>query len=263
VFGKSMVITKEPVRQIRQFLDDQDINSVLMYDMAHVLGLVGSHFQNPFEEGADLVTGSTHKTFFGTQRGIVAGRYTEADERWSLWEAIERRTFPGAVSNHHLGTLLGLLMATYEMNHFRDDYQPRVVANAKAFAQALADCGLKVAGNKSEGYTETHQVILEIGYARGPEMASLLEANNIVCNYQACPEDESFSASGGLRLGVSEMTRFGMVETDFQQLAELIRDVLIDGKNVKEEVARMRQNFLDMQFCFTSAEIDNFLTSGL
>ena len=45
-----------------------------------------------------------------------------------LWEAIERRAFPGSVSNHHLGTLLGLLMAAYEMNHFRDEYQQAVIA---------------------------------------------------------------------------------------------------------------------------------------
>ena len=46
---------------------------MVMYDMAHVLGLVGPHFQQPFAEGADLVTGSTHKTFFGTQRGVIGG----------------------------------------------------------------------------------------------------------------------------------------------------------------------------------------------
>ena len=55
----------------------------------------------------------------------------------------QRRTFPGSVSNHHLGTLLGLLMAAYEMNHFKDAYQPAVIANAKAFARALHDAGLR------------------------------------------------------------------------------------------------------------------------
>jgi aminomethyltransferase len=51
-----------------------------MYDMAHVLGLAGPHFQEPFVEGADIVTGSTHKTFFVFHRGIVAARWFEADE---------------------------------------------------------------------------------------------------------------------------------------------------------------------------------------
>jgi aminomethyltransferase len=51
LFGKSMVLHKEPVAEIRQFLDGQDISPVLMYDMAHVLGLIGPHFQQPFDEG--------------------------------------------------------------------------------------------------------------------------------------------------------------------------------------------------------------------
>lgn len=94
-----------------------------MYDMAHVLGLVGDYFQDPFAEGAELVTGSTHKTFFGTQRGIIAGNYDKDDYKYGLWETIETRAFPGSVSNHHLGTMLGLLMASYEMNYFKDEYQ--------------------------------------------------------------------------------------------------------------------------------------------
>ena len=43
--------------------------------------------------------------------------------KYGLWETIETRAFPGSVSNHHLGTQLGLLMAAYEMNQFKDQYQ--------------------------------------------------------------------------------------------------------------------------------------------
>ncbi|MGQ9682242.1 MAG: glycine cleavage system aminomethyltransferase GcvT [Anaerolineae bacterium] len=254
IFGKSMVLHKEPVAEIRQFLDEQAIDAVVMYDMAHVLGLIGPHFQQPFAEGADLVTGSTHKTFFGTQRGIVGGRYQEPEERYELWKAIYRRAFPGSVSNHHLGTLLGLLIAAYEMNHFRDVYQAQVIANAKAFARALKETGLDVAGDPTIGYTETHQVVVRVGYARGPEMAERLEANNIICNYQAGPEEESFTAAGSLRLGVAEMTRFGMRPDDFRALAGLIADVVIKGAHVASEVTRLRERFLELQFCFSGSE---------
>ena len=79
ILGKSMVLHPEPVYEVRTFLDAAGIDAVLMYDMAHVLGLVGPHFQQPFDEGADIVTGSTHKTFFGTQRGIIGGRWQEPE----------------------------------------------------------------------------------------------------------------------------------------------------------------------------------------
>ncbi|MGW8317155.1 MAG: glycine cleavage system aminomethyltransferase GcvT [Bacteroidales bacterium] len=254
IFGKSMTIYPEPVAQIRKMVKDAGLDTVLMYDMAHVLGLAGPHFQEPFKEGADLVTGSTHKTFFGTQRGIIAGNYDMDDPRYPFWEAIERRTFPGSVSNHHLGTMLGLLASAYEMNHFKDDYQQQVIANAKAFASALAELGMTVAGEKSDGFTHTHQVIVNVGYAKGPAVADFLEKNNIIVNYQATPEEEGFTASGSLRMGVSEMTRFGMKETDFTDLAQLIHRAAVERKTVKDEVIELRKKFLDMQFCFDRSE---------
>ncbi|GAB4340718.1 MAG: hypothetical protein Kow0099_16900 [Candidatus Abyssubacteria bacterium] len=259
VFGKSMFLHKEPVAEIRRFLDTEGINAIVMYDAAHVLGLLGPHFQKPFEEGADFVTGSTHKTFFGTQRGVIGSRFEKHDVRYDLWEAVLRRTFPGSVSNHHLGTLLGLLMAAYEMNHFKDEYQPRVIANAKAFAKALKECGLDVAGDPSLGYTETHQVVVNVGYSRGPEIARRLEANNIICNYQATPDDEGFTAASGLRFGVAEMTRFGMGEEQFRRLAELMNDVVIKGRDVRESVKELRAPFCEIQFCFRGDEYEEVL----
>jgi aminomethyltransferase len=260
IFGKSMVLHKEPVKEIREFLDAQDIQAVVMYDMAHVLGLVGRHFQRPFAEGADLVTGSTHKTFFGTQRGVVGSCYEEHEDRYALWEALVRRTFPGSVSNHHLGTLLGLLIATYEMNSFKDDYQPRVIANAKAFARALKDGGLDVAGDSAIDFTETHQVVVNVGYSRGPEMARRLEDNNIICNYQASTDEEGFTASGALRMGVSEMTRFGMEKADFADLAALIREVLVNNSKVTDEVKTLRRKFLELRFHFRGEEYADLIS---
>ena len=254
IFGKSMVLHKEPVAEIRRFLDDQRIDAVILYDMAHVLGLVGPYFQEPFNEGADLVTGSTHKTFFGTQRGIVGSPFLEHEERYELWEAVLRRSFPGSVSNHHLGTLLGLLAAAYEMNTFKDEYQKKVITNAKAFARALKDCGLEVAGDQAIDFTETHQVIVNVGYGRGPEVAKRLENNHIICNYQAMPDEEGFTASGALRLGVSEMTRFGMEPDDFRELAVLFSDAVIKHGKVIDRVRTLRERFCELQYCFKGEE---------
>jgi len=58
-------------------------------------------------------------------------------------------------------------MASYEMNAFRSEYQKAVVSNAKAFARALNERGLAVEGNPAIGYTETHQVIIRVGYGKG------------------------------------------------------------------------------------------------
>jgi aminomethyltransferase len=259
IFGRSMVLHREPVAEVRRFLDETGIDAVVMYDMAHVLGLVGPHFQDPFAEGADVVTGSTHKTFFGTQRGVIGGRFLEGAERYDLWDAVRRRVFPGSVSNHHLGTMLGLLFATYEMNAFKEAYQPQVIANAKAFARALREVGLDVQGDPSIDFTETHQVIVRVGYGRGHEMATRLQQNNILCNYQGLPDEESFTAAGGLRLGVSEMTRFGMRQVDFAALAHLFADVVLRDATVRDQVTALRSGFTDLQYCFQPGQLGSQL----
>jgi aminomethyltransferase len=260
ILGKSMILYKEPVSDIRKIIDALCPETLLMYDMAHVLGLAGPHFQQPFSEGADLVTGSTHKTFFGTQRGIVAADFNDDQElRIQFWETIERRAFPGAVSNHHPGTLLGLLAAVMEMNAFKDAYAAQVTANAKAFAKALDHCGLEVAGNRKLGFTQTHQVVVKVGYSRAPGIARRLEENNIICNYQPTPEEEGFTASGALRLGVAEMTRFGMREADFESIARLMADVILHEKKVLAETVKLREGFQTMRYCFDDKALDGLM----
>jgi aminomethyltransferase len=251
ILGKSMVLYKEPIAELRRMVKGLKEKTWIMYDMAHVLGLVGPYFQQPFQEGADIVTGSTHKTFFGTQRGIISSNLDETSEYYDLWKAMTRRTFPGSLSNHHLGTLVGLLLAAYEMNAFADEYPKQVVANAKAFARALKNSGLQVEGDPGLGYTETHQVLLRVGYTRGPGVARRLEENNLVVNYQALPDDEGFTASSGLRMGVQEMTRFGMKEKDFAELAGIMADAILKNRPVKDEVTRLRSRFLQMQYCLS------------
>ena len=259
IFGKSMVLHKEPVAQIRQFVDEQKIPTTIMYDMAHVLGLIGDHFQNPFQEGAEIVTGSTHKTFFGPQRGVIGVNYKEEDLKYGLWKTIESRTFPGSVSNHHLGTQLGMLMAAYEMNQFRDAYQSAIIRNAKSFARSLRSYGLDVVGDPAIDYTETHQVIVSVGYGEGAEIAERLEQNNVIVNYQATPDEEGFTASGALRMGVSEMTRFGFEEKDFDQLASLMADCILRGREIKGDVERLRAGHTEMRYCFDDAAINDAL----
>jgi glycine/serine hydroxymethyltransferase len=254
VFGKSMFLYREPVRFVADIVGGWKERPVLMFDMAHVLGLYGA-FQAPFEEGADVVTGSTHKTFFGTQRGVVAGNIPKGSPLRGLWTEIKGRAFPGSTSNHHLGTLLGLLMAAYEMNAFKEPFQKQVRANARALAKALHAHGIPVEGDPADGYTETHQVIIRVkAFGPGMEIARRLETNNVLTNYQALPDDATFLESSGIRLGVQEMTRFGMTEKDFDALAGLMSDIIIRDKPAGPEVARYRKRFLTMGFTLPPAE---------
>jgi glycine/serine hydroxymethyltransferase len=253
VFGKSLFLHPEPVRQARTFLNSTPgYCPLVMYDGAHVLGILGSQFQDPLAEGADIVTGSTHKTFFGPQRGVIASRMSEGSPLRKLWTEIVARTFPGSTSNHHLGTQLAMLAATVEMNAFKNAYQGQVVSNARAFAKACASRGIPVEGGEAEGYTRTHQVILRVNsFGDAKEIASRLESNNIITNYQALPGDETFYHPSGIRMGVQEMTRFGMNESDFDDLAPLLAEVILRKKDVAREVTEFRSRFKKMEYSLT------------
>jgi len=77
----------------------------------------------------------------------------------------------------------------------------------------------------------------------------------VLCNYQGLPDEEAFTAAGGLRLGVSEMTRFGMCEPDFGELAGLMADVILRDAVVTAQVSDLRARFLELQFCFGAGEL--------
>jgi glycine/serine hydroxymethyltransferase len=257
IFGKSMFLHPEPVKLLRQFINSTgEYRPIVMYDSAHVMGILGPEFQDPLIEGADIITGSTHKTFYGPQRGIIASNLVKGSPMRKLWTEVNARSFPGATSNHHLGTQLAMLAATLEMNHFRSSYQKQVVANARAFAKACAACGIPVEGGEAEGYTSTHQVIIRVSsFGDGKEIASRLEKNNIVTNFQALPDDDTFYHPSGIRMGVQEMTRFGMKEADFASLAKLAADIIIHKKDVAADVAEFRRHFASMSYSLKVEEV--------
>ena len=244
ITGRSMVIEREPVMELRSFVDKESLPSIIYDDEAHTLGLE----QRP---GPHAYGSSTHKPYFVTHRGIIAADIPEGSELWALWKLIEQKAFPGSMSNHHLGTLLGLCGATFEWREYGLDYRAQVIANAKAFARALKEAGLVVEGDPAKDYTETHQVLLNVGERNGIEIAKRLEENNIIVNYQALPFDASFSTSSGIRMGVQEMTRFGMKEKDLGHLAELMADIILRNQNRKEEVTQYRRQFTGMQYCYS------------
>ncbi len=208
--------------------------------------------KNPLREGADAMTMSTHKTLFGPQGGMICSFDKYSDE-------IKKATFPGMTSNHHLHHMAGKAIAFAEMLEFGKKYAVQVVKNAKALAEALSSSGFMVLGEK-RGFTKSHQIVVNVlSFGDGGTIEADLEKANIIINRQLIPGDikagRNYFHPGGMRLGVAELTRLGMKESQMRQVAEFIKNVVVDKKDKKKialEVKQFRKKFQKVHYCFES-----------
>ena len=249
MFGGSVFLFPHPVKELADFLKGYNIH--INYDAAHVAGLIaGDQFQDPLREGVDTMTMSTHKTLFGPQGGLVLAFEKDAD-------AIKKATFPGLTSSHHIHHMAGKAVTFAEALEFGKEYASQTIKNAKSLAAELANLGFKVLGEKM-GYTESHQTVVNVlDYGDGGKIEADLEKANIIVNRQLIPGDlkakRNYMSPGGIRLGTSEITRLGMKESEMQQIASLIKQVIIDKKDPKEitsQVIDFRKNYQKTEYCF-------------
>ncbi|MGC8663503.1 MAG: serine hydroxymethyltransferase [Thermoplasmata archaeon] len=254
LFGQSVFLFPTPLKDLKEPLDEA--GSYVWYDGAHVMGLIaGKRFQDPLREGAHVVSGSTHKTIPGPQRGIILGNPKDEE----MWEKIQRAVFPGVISNHHLNTMAALGVALAEHLEFGESYADQVIRNAKKLAQSLYELGFKVLGEKA-GFTQSHTVLVDVkAQGGGRRIAEDLEKANIILNMNLLPYDDQSKPRNpsGIRIGTQEATRIGMRESEMVQIAELIKKVAmdkVDTQKVKEEVKELKSKFKTVKYCFN----DNF-----
>ena len=252
MFGASVFPFPHPVRELAEAI--HSAGATIGYDAAHVAGLIaGGQFQDPLREGADVVSLSTHKTFFGPQHGGILSWEKNA-------EKIKRATFPGMVSNHHLHAVAGLTIACAEMLQFGEEYAAQVVKNAKALAQALYERGFKVLA-EHKGFTESHVIMIDVTeHGDGGTIEETLEKSNIIINRNLLPwdikEGRHFMHPGGIRMGVSEITRLGMKESEMAEIAEFIKRVIINKESLQKvasDVGEFRKNYQKVHYCFENA----------
>ncbi|MDY6931748.1 MAG: serine hydroxymethyltransferase [Halobacteriota archaeon] len=250
VFGASLFLFPHPVREAREAADE--VGAKIMYDGAHVMGLIaGGQFQDPLREGADIMTGSTHKTFPGPQGAIILSKT-------DIGHKIDHAVFPGTVSNHHLHHVAGLAVSLVEMLEFGEDYAKQTILNAKALAERLYELGLNVLCEEL-GFTESHQVVVDVSdYGSGSVVASNLELANIVANKNLLPwDDVNYSDyPSGLRLGTQELTRLGMKNSEMIEVADLIKRVIVDKdiEKVNSEVISLREGFQRVHYSFDESD---------
>jgi glycine hydroxymethyltransferase len=231
-FGSSFFPFPHPVRELAEVAHDK--GAIVVYDGSHVLGLIaGKEFQDPLREGADILVGSTHKSFPGPQGGILLTN----KEHGATMDQLNAHH--AIVDNPHLHRMLALGQALYEMRRFGRQYAVQIVKNSKALAESLAQRAVPVVA-KERGYTKSHQVILDFGSPeRAVAAADKLERANIIVDT-------------GVRIGTAEETRRGMKEREMRKIGDLIAAILRDevGTDVaRKEVVKLRARFRAVRYC--------------
>ena len=254
LIGQSVFLFPTPLKEIAEAA--HEVGAKVMYDGAHVLGLIaGGMFQDPLREGADVMTGSSHKTFPGPQGGFLLS----SSEDPAFQKRLNNAIFPGVCSSYHLHHVAGKVIALAEFEEYGAAYAKDIVTNAKHFASALAAEGFDVLG-ESRGYTASHQVLTRHGSTdsgAGAKAAKLLEDAGIITNMNMLPGDTKALTPSGLRLGVQELTRVGMGPREMEEVARLYARVLIkneDPLSVKDDVKTLKANHQIIRYCFNEEE---------
>ena len=233
------IIDPEPLRRIAD-----DVGALLIFDAAHIAGLiVGGVHPNPMPY-VDVMTFTTHKTLRGPRGGCILSKAEYA-------QAIDKAVMPGSQGGplDHVIAAKAVAFREAAQPAFKD-YAAQIVKNAQALAKALADQGFRLVS----GGTDNHLMLVDLRSfdpeLTGKQARLTLDRAGITLNENTVPRDPRppFQASG-LRLGTPAVTTAGMREPEMTEIAHLISRALGAGGDygeldaVRDDVAVLCSKF--------------------
>ena len=214
----------------------KDVGAIFMVDMAHIAGLVAAGLHPSPVPYADVVTTTTHKTLRGPRGGMILCKEEYAKQ-------IDKAIFPGTQGGPlmHIIAAKAVCFGEALKPEFKE-YARQVVANSKAFADALLKAGFTLVS----GGTDNHLCLVDLRpfSVTGKEFEKRLDSVYITVNKNAIPNDpEKPFVTSGIRVGTPAATSRGFKEADFVKVAELMRLAAtdIEGKAdyIRSEVCKL------------------------
>ncbi|WP_374371814.1 serine hydroxymethyltransferase [Dongia sp.] len=246
IVAGSMCLFPYNLRAVREIADE--IGAYVLYDAAHMGGLIaGGAFQQPLAEGADLMTGSTYKSFGGPPSGMVLTNSPELAAR------LDRIAFPGLTANFDLGRTAAMIIAVLDLLEHGPAYAETCIKNAQALAQAMDAAGIAVFRPEArETFTQSQHVALDARpYGGGNAASARIEPANILFTSIGLPLPAVAGDANGIRIGTQEITRWGLLPADMTTIAELTARVLVRQEaaaQVREDVIAFRRGFQTIHF---------------
>jgi glycine hydroxymethyltransferase len=211
-----------------------EVGAMLMFDIAHIAGLVaGGAYPNPVPY-ADVVTFTTHKTLRGPRGGCILAKAEHA-------ATIDKAVFPGSQGGPLEHAVAGKAVAFHEaLQPSFKTYAQQIVKNAAALAEAMSKQGFRLVS----GGTDTHMMVVDLrpfdAELTGKEAQLVLDEAGITLNKNNIPNDpRSPFVTSGVRIGTPSVTTQGMKEAEMPLIAEYIVTTL-RNRNDKAKVAEVR-----------------------
>lgn len=233
LLGQSFVLFPYPLREMAEAQHRH--GGLVLYDGSHVLGLLaGGEFQDPLREGADVLFGSTHKSFPGPQGGLLL------TDREDLFARIDPALVWRVFDNAHWNRIAAVGQTLLELERFGPEYARTTVANARALGAALAADGWPLVG-ADDGFTRSHQLHLDRPrlrreFGEGPgSVARRLERQGLLLDLVG-------------RIGTAELTRLGLVPDDMPRLARLLTEGGLRKQRIGTQVRAWRRSFRALRF---------------
>ena len=238
IAGASAYPRKIDFKKFREICDK--VGAYLMVDMAHIAGLVavGLH-DNPCLY-ADVVTSTTHKTLRGPRGGLIL------TNNENIIKKIDKVIFPGIQGGPLMHVIAAKAECFYEaMQPEFKTYQKQVIKNIKAMANIFIKNKVKLIS----GGTDNHLILVDVYNSfgiTGKEAEKLLDKIHITVNKNTIPKEtlSPFKASG-IRIGSPAMTTRGLKEKDFEEIANIIINVLRNKDN-KEILKQEKKHVLEI-----------------
>lgn len=208
----------------------REVGAYTVADMAHIAGLIaGGVARNPFDDGFDVITTTTHKTLRGPRGGMILVRENE-----DIAKKINKAVFPGLQGGPHMNVVAAKAVAFGEaMTDGFKVYAGQILKNAKAMEVVFKKADIRMLGGGTSNHLILADVFGSLGIS-GKEAEVALDAIGITLNKNMIA-DETRSAldPSGIRFGTPAMTTRNMKEGEATRVAEIMVERL---KTITDDV---------------------------
>ncbi|MCX6747622.1 MAG: serine hydroxymethyltransferase [Candidatus Nomurabacteria bacterium] len=211
----------------------REVGAITVADMAHIAGLIaGGALRNPFDDGFDIITSTTHKTLRGPRGGLILTRENE-----EIAKKIDKAIFPGIQGGPHMQSIAAKAVAFGEaMTPKFKKYAVQVLKNAKAMEKVLKKHKVRMIGGGTDNHLILADVFGSLGVT-GKEAQTVLDEVGITLNMNSIAGDIRKPLDpSGIRFGTPAVTTRGFKEKDCALVAELLLETLCNKDDIKKKI---------------------------